>query len=107
MVNNEKVEQVHRLSIPRDGVEDYIVNEKLRNKQMWLVVEGALLPRCYENLSSHSLEIWVQHLIVDDLPNQYENGQLESGNIRQVKVRFSGDGFEHRFLGKRTIQFAL
>lgn len=61
MVNNEKVEEMHQLSIPRNGIKDYHIKQKLQNKQVWLMVEGALLPRYYENLSSESLEIWIQH----------------------------------------------
>lgn len=87
MVNNEKVEEVHRLSIPRNGIRDYHINEKLHNKQMWIGVEGALLPRYYENLSSHSMEIWVQQLSVDEVPQQHTNVHLKTSSIRQVKVK--------------------
>lgn len=86
MVNNEKVEEVHQLSIPRDSAKNYYIKEKLQNKQMWLMVEGALLPRYYENLSSHFIEIWIQHLIVDDLLQQRSNIHLDSSSIRQIKV---------------------
>lgn len=87
MMNNEKVEEVHQLSIPRDGIKDYQIKQKLQNKQLWLMVEGALLPRYYENLSSHSLEIWIQQIITDEVPPQRTNVHLDSFSIRQIKVR--------------------
>lgn len=88
MMNNEKVEEVHQLSIPKNGVRDYHINEKLQNKEMWLMVEGALLPRYYENLSSHSMQIWVEHLTTDELPKQRTNNYLKSSSISEIKVTY-------------------
>lgn len=50
------------------------------------MVEGALLPRYYENLSSHSMEIWIQHLITDEVLQDHTNVHLDSFSIRQIKV---------------------
>lgn len=86
MVNNEKVEDVHQLSVPAGGIRDYHISEKLHNKQMWIVVEGALLPLCYENLSSHSMEIWMQHLITHEVPQQRSDVDLKPSSIHQIKV---------------------
>lgn len=85
MVNNKKIEENHQLSVPKDCIKDYYINEKLQDNQIWLMVKGALLPGYYENLSSYSMIIWIQHLITDQVPPGHANVHFIS-HIQQVKV---------------------
>ncbi|XP_018563114.1 P protein [Anoplophora glabripennis] len=68
MANNETVQDMHQISIPRDSISSYIIFKKPQNSKLKVVLEGALLPPYYSNLSTDWLSVWVQLMVIKQKP---------------------------------------
>ncbi|XP_065169611.1 P protein [Atheta coriaria] len=83
MMKNERVHVRHHLSIPRDSTKGYIISEAIVTQNMEISLEGALLPSYYANLSSHTMNVWVQLIKTSFRPSNISN--LRSSDILSVK----------------------
>lgn len=98
MANNEKVQDVHQISIPEDGVSSkyriyylrrlqlffctltgYVINKKPINNKLGIKLKGALIPKYYGNLSTDIMSVWVQLMLMKEVP-------INSLKIRQSDI---------------------
>ncbi|KAL6431151.1 hypothetical protein ACFW04_007103 [Cataglyphis niger] len=66
MFNGEKMETMHRFSIPNGQTSDYQIGESITSKLISVTIKGSLLPlrktELHANLSTHYLMIWLELL---------------------------------------------
>ncbi|XP_076256853.1 P protein-like isoform X2 [Rhynchophorus ferrugineus] len=68
IVNTEKVQTMHQISIQKDAINSYIISRDETTKNVKILLEGALLPAYYGNLSANHLHVWIQLLVVKRKP---------------------------------------
>ncbi|KAF7272285.1 hypothetical protein GWI33_014911 [Rhynchophorus ferrugineus] len=68
IVNTEKVQIMHQISIQKDAINSYIISRDETTKNVKILLEGALLPAYYRNLSANHLHVWIQLLVVKRKP---------------------------------------
>lgn len=85
MVKNEKMQEVHQLSVPEQGLTDYYVREEVTDDGLWISLQGALLPPFYANLSSRWLDVWVQRVVTMEDPS-VRNIHITPSSIVEVQV---------------------
>ncbi|XP_060515962.1 P protein isoform X2 [Cylas formicarius] len=68
MINNEKIQDLHQISIQNNTINSYIIFKKTNTSKLNVMLEGALLPPYYGNLSYNWLSVWVQLLVVNKMP---------------------------------------
>ncbi|KAK5638427.1 hypothetical protein RI129_012722 [Pyrocoelia pectoralis] len=64
MAKHVTVRENHQVSIPKNTSKGYIISEIPSHDKLWVRLGGALLPPYYSNLSTHSLQVWVQFIIL-------------------------------------------
>ncbi|XP_033212029.1 P protein-like [Belonocnema kinseyi] len=83
MMNEERVEIMHQVSVPPDRVRNYIIFERPVTDRIGVVVESSLLPHIHSNttlnFTSNSLTVWLESWTINDwdgiLPS-YKDAQL-------------------------------
>lgn len=60
ITKKEKISSMHQLSIPSSHAKSYLILDRPTKDQISLVVEGALLPHYYANLSARWMNVWVE-----------------------------------------------
>ena len=60
ITKKEKITSMHQISIPPSLAKSYLILDRPTKDQISLVVEGALLPHYYANLSARWMNVWVE-----------------------------------------------
>ncbi|KMQ84708.1 p protein [Lasius niger] len=72
MFKSERIETMHRFSIPNGQTKNYQVGEDITSTLISVTVEGSLLPsdkiEQHANLCTHHLMIWLELLTYEDTP---------------------------------------
>ncbi|KAJ8916646.1 hypothetical protein NQ315_000291 [Exocentrus adspersus] len=69
MANSETVQDMHQISIPKGSISSYVIFKKPKNDKLKVVLEGALLPTYYGNLSGDYISVWVQLMVIKQKPS--------------------------------------
>lgn len=83
-MKNEKVQETHQISIPNGATKSYSIMESPSEEKIKIMVEGALLPEYYANLSTHTMFVWIQ--LVVTAKEVAPNASLEQDDILDVMV---------------------
>ncbi|CAH1980081.1 unnamed protein product [Acanthoscelides obtectus] len=81
MANNETVQDMHQISIPSGSVKSYMILNKPKTDKIRVVLEGALLPPYYGNLSKDVMVVWVQLMVMKDVPRPIDTSAIRDSDI--------------------------
>lgn len=79
MLHNVNVQDMHQISVPKDVSHSYVILNKPKQDKVTVMLEGALLPLYYSNLSTHSMSVYIQIIVVDEMPSKERD--LNKSNI--------------------------
>ncbi|VEN62049.1 unnamed protein product [Callosobruchus maculatus] len=86
MANNETVQDMHQISIPSGSVKSYMVLNKPKTDKIRVVLEGALLPPYYGNLSKDMMIVWIQLMVMKDVPKPINTSAIRDSDILWLQV---------------------
>ncbi|XP_030764311.1 P protein [Sitophilus oryzae] len=78
-MNNEKVQSTHQISIQNGSISSYVIHKDENTKKVEIMLEGAMLPTYYRNLTVDRLNVWIQLLVVKRKPRS--TSDLKSADV--------------------------
>lgn len=85
MTKQEREEDIHQISVPKNQIKSYLMQEMPSERQVAVSIAGALLPPEYGNLTESFMEVWIE-LIQTRLPVPEAQRRNVSLHIKQDNI---------------------
>lgn len=86
MTNKVKIQDIHQISISKNATKNYLILDEPKDRKLYVMIVGALLPEYYGNLSTHWLNIWIELLVLTELPKSHTEIKSTSILLAQVDI---------------------
>ncbi|KAJ8978681.1 hypothetical protein NQ317_015649 [Molorchus minor] len=84
MTNYEKVQDMHQIIVPKNTAKMYEIMKTPFTNKLRVVVDGALLPSYYGNLTTECLSVWVQLLVGKKKASRFDDVSKSDITVRNI-----------------------
>ncbi|XP_025830760.1 P protein-like isoform X2 [Agrilus planipennis] len=83
MRKTEIVPGTHQINVAKGKAKSFSIFDAPKSKKLEIMLDGAMLPEYYRNLSQHSMDVWVEGVVTSQPANN--NSNLKEANVLSVK----------------------